>query len=307
MDIDRLLELAAQRIQNGQIDSAIESLRQALAQDPDLAQAHAYLAICLLKKKRLYAAMQESKLALAIEPASEIAHFAMANICIAQRNFNAAQKHLDQLLDIDPNDPRYYLLQADLKGLQRKDDEILPLLERALEIDPESSSALSKLSDYYLDKGDLKNAERYAYESLRLEPENIDGLVSMGYVLLRRGDVQAAREHAVSALQQAPDNSAALTLVASIKARTSPLLGLWWRYNAWMSSVGSTRSILVLLLAYIVFRLTTMGFKDLGHPDVSSIIQWAWLGIVIYTFVGPTLFMRSLKKELSDVRLSREF
>jgi lipopolysaccharide export LptBFGC system permease protein LptF len=74
-----------------------------------------------------------------------------------------------------------------------------------------------------------------------------------------------------------------------------------------MNSVGSTRSILVLLFAYLVFRVTTMGFNDLGQPEIANYVQWAWLAIVIYTFVGPTVFMKSLKKELSEVKLSREF
>lgn len=307
MDIDRLLELAWRRMQHGQIDGAIENLREVLAEDPDQADAHAYLALCLLDKKRLHAALHEASLALAIEPGSEIAHLGMANIAIAQRNFKTAQEHIDQLLDIDPTDPRYYVLQADLNRLLRKTDGILPLLQRALELAPESSSVLAELSDYYHGIGDLEQAEHYAHESLRQDPESEHGLIAMGYVLLQRGEIEAAREHAVSALQQAPDNSGALALMASIKARTNPLLGLWWRYNVWMNSVGSTRSILVLLFAYLVFRVTTMGFNDLGQPEIANYVQWAWLAIVIYTFVGPTVFIKSLKKELSEVKLSREF
>lgn len=307
MDIDRLLELAWQRMQHGQIDGAIESLREVLAEDPDQADAHAYLALCLLDKKRVHAARHEASLALAIEPGSEIAHMGMANIAIAQRDFEAAQEHIDQLLEIDPADPRYYVLQADLNRLLRKNDRILPLLQRALELAPESSSVLAELSDYYYGIGDPDQAERYAHESLRQDPESVRGLIAMGYVLLQRGEIEEAREHAVAALQQAPDNSAALALIASIKARTNPLLGLWWRYNVWMNSVGSTRSIMVLLVAYLVFRVATMGFKDMGQAEIANYVQWAWFAIVIYTFVGPTLFIKSLKKELSEVKLSREF
>lgn len=307
MDIDRLMELARRRIQTGQNDGAIDALRQVLAFEPDLSEAHAYLALCLLNAKRLHAALQEARIALSLESDSELAHYALANIYIAQRDFINAQEHAGHLMEMDPNHPPYYLLQASLNRLRRKMNEILPLLEKALELDPESPRVLAELSDYYVDRGELGKAERYAHDSLSRDPENVNGLVAMGNVLLRQGKTEESREHAVLALQHAPDNVAALALLAGIKARKNPALGLWWRYNVWMNSVGGTRSIAVLLLAYIIYRIATMGLQDMEMPEVASLVQYLWMAIVVYTFIGPSLFTKSLRKEMSDVRLKKEF
>jgi tetratricopeptide (TPR) repeat protein len=260
-----------------------------------------------LGKKRLRAAEQEAKIALALEPAMEVTHFALAHVNIAHRKFRQAQEHTQLLLEMDPNHAPYYLLQAHIKLLTRKKGEILPLLEKALKLDPESSEVLAELSKYHADRGALDMAEHYAHESLRHEPESVYGLVAMANVLLRRGRVDEAQDHAVWALRHDPENQTALHVMAGIKARKSPLLGIWWRYNLWMNSIGSTRSVLVLLLAYIVYRLLTMGFEDMGQESLAGLVQYVWIGLVIYTFVGPAMFKRTLEKELSDVELSKDF
>ncbi|MCW8891372.1 MAG: tetratricopeptide repeat protein [Sedimenticola sp.] len=307
MDIDRSLDMVQRQIQNGQLDGAMDLLRQILSYDPDLPDAHAYLSLCLLSKKRLHASQQEADIALTLDPGFELAHYALANICIALRKFSKAQVHVTQLLDMDPNHASYYLLQAHLYRLLQKKNAILPPLQKALELDPESPEVLSELSEYHADRGDLELAQQFADEALRHEAENVDALVAMGNVLLHQGLIEEAREHAVWALRHQPDSNSALALMAGIKAKSSPVLGIWWRYNVWMSRMGSTRAVLVLLLAFVVYRLMTMGFEDLGHADAAGMLQIAWLGIVFYTFIGPSLFNKSLQKELSGVQLKEDF
>lgn len=307
MEIQRILELARQRMSLGQTDGAIDALRQALAHDPDLAEAHAYLAICLVQRKRLHAAGQEAGMALALDPELEVAHYAMATVAMARRDFRLAEQHIQQLQEADPNHAPYYLLYAELKALMQRSAEVLPLLQKALELDPESTRVLAQLSDYHLNRGELQQAEAFAHEALRQEPESVAALVAMGGVLLRRGNAADAREHAVWALRQEPDHEGALVLLSGVKARTSPLLGLWWRYNTWMNSVGSGRSILILLFAYLLFRVATMGLHDLGRPELATAVRYLWLAIVIYTFVGPALFMKALRRELATVKLREGF
>ena len=307
MDISQQLEQAQRQIEFGQIDGAIHSLKHVLSIDPDFAEAHAYLALCLLEKKRLHAAVSEAGMALALDAELELAHYVMAHVLIAKRDFKQAESHVTLLLESNPNHPHYYLLQADLYLLTHRKNQILPLLEKALTLAPESTKVLAELSQYYASTGDLDKAQHYAQASLKIEASNVDGLIAMGEVLLRQGNIEEAREHAIWALRQAPDNRQALTLMAGIKARKNPVLGLWWRYNTWMSNVGSTRSILILLCAYIIYRLAAMIAGDVGREGLSSIINIVWLGIVIYTFIGPAMFEKSLKKELADVRLREGF
>jgi tetratricopeptide (TPR) repeat protein len=186
-------------------------------------------------------------------------------------------------------------------------DKVLPLLEKALELDPENPGVLVAMGDYYLDEGDLDLAERYAREALTIFAQNQDALVLMGYVLLRRGRTEEAREHAIWALRVNPAARGPLRLMASVKARSNPFLGLWWRGSVWMGSLGQSKAIMVLIGAYAAYRVLTIVLRGTIPDPYVNAIQFAWLGIVVYTWVGPGLFRRMLTKELSKVSLRKDF
>jgi len=150
-------------------------------------------------------------------------------------------------------------------------------------------------------------AERRARLALELRPENHDALVLMGHVLVHRDRLDEAREHAVWALQQNPASRSALRLIVTIKTRRSLLLGLWWRYSAWMGSIGDGRAIVVLLAAFVAYRFGVITADINGKGDLRDLIEVFWLGIVAYTWFGPALFTHSLKKELETVRMDRNF
>ena len=95
--------------------------------------------------------------------------------------------------------------------------------------------------------------------------------------------------------------------MAGIKARRSPLLGLWWRYSTWMGELGSRRAILLLLAAFAGQRFAGIYAKANELTMTADIIQWTWLALCVYTWVGPALFTRAVKKELAEVRLADTF
>ena len=96
MDIDhaRSLELAQEQLQRGQALAAIETLARVLGEDPEDADAHALLALCLVRRKRLHAARLEAARALQIEPEHYFPHLAVATVASASRQFAEAEKHL---------------------------------------------------------------------------------------------------------------------------------------------------------------------------------------------------------------------
>jgi len=304
--VERYYRQAYLQWENGHIDGAIETLRRVLSQDPEFAEAHAVLAMCLLQKRRIHAARYEADLALSLEPDLLLAHHAMANILMMLRKFSQAEQHLNLLLDQDPNEALYYRNLAALYELKGQENKMLPLLEKALELQPQEPGTMAELSEYYL-RRDLSKAEAYAHNALQIAADNVDALVAMGHVLLEKKRYDEAREHAVWALRNDPDNASALYLLSAIKAKNNWFLGLWWRYNAWMIGVGSTRAIIVLLLAFIMYRVATIISHDIQREDIASVIQIAWMAIVIYTFVGPALFNKSLKKEMAAIQLSNKF
>ena len=302
-DLTRAFELAERQLALGQVHGAIESLRRVLAMDPDMADAHAVLALALLRLKRLAAAEHESGMALTLEPESWLALWASGHVLKAQRRFGEAEERFETLRAHDPTSAQPLVALARLRQLQGRRAEAGPLLEKARRLDPEEPDVLAALGDWYLDKGRLDEAERLAHEALELEPEFGDALILMGSVHLRRGRLEAAREHAIWALRQDPSDESALHLLASVKARSSRLLGLWWRWSAWMGTLEDGHSILVLLGAFVLYRFGVITADFYQHENLASYLQVLWLGLVAYTWIGPGLFHRSLKQELAGVKL----
>lgn len=301
------LHYARVQLTRGDHSGALETLRRALGQDPDDAEAHALLSLVLLALKRPHAAGHEAGIALSLEPELPLVHTAAASVAMARRRFKDAEQHLTRLLELEPDDVGNLLLQAryfDLTGQKERKREAL---RRAIALAPDDPDTLVALGEDALERGDVKRAEQWARDALAARPEFQDGLVLMGQVYLRQGRIEDAREHALWALRQDATAEGALRLLSSIKARQSPLLGLWWRYAMFMGSLGEGKGTLVLLGMFVVYRFATLAAKDLGQPTLSSFIQLAWLAFAVYTWVGPSLFQRMVRQELDTVRLDPRF
>jgi Flp pilus assembly protein TadD len=302
---DRYIEEAERLLDIGHVDGAIDRLRNALTDDPDRGEAHALLALCLLRKRRLHAAGVEARSALTLAPEAPLTHWVGAELGLAERDLANAERHIEQFRALAPESSAGDRLLARLYTLTGRRAQRLPLLEQALQKDPTDPATLAELAQHYTEIGDLEAAWRYAHDALRTSPENSSALVAMGETLLARGDVEGAREHAALALRADATDQAALRLLTSIKARTSPLLSLWWRYSVWGERVGPTRQIIVLLGAFVLYRVSTIMATDAGRTGLASAINLAWLAVVIYSFAGPVLFRRALQRELAEVKLER--
>jgi len=304
-DVQRYLEHAQHLHEIGHDDGAIDQLKRALTEDPDLAEAHAWLALCLLRKRRLHAAVVEAGLAITLGPELVLSHWVAAEVAIAKRDFKKAEQHIETLLAEAPENPLVHRLKARWLTLAGRRSERLPVLEQARRLAPDDPDTLAALSSHYADIGEAETARQLADEALRIQPQNHNALVAMGWALLLRGDKGGAREHAIEALRAdalAPD---ALALMTSIKMRANPLLGVWWHYATWMEKIGQTRSVIVLLTAFVIYRLAVIVADQQGASGFASGIQIAWLAVVVYSFVGPILFRRALQRELESVKLRR--
>lgn len=299
--------LVRQQIRAGNLSAAIDSLRRVLSVDPEHALAHTLLSACLLDQGRVAAAEVEAQQALALDPEDAVSLRTAAAVAVARRKLDEARRHLDAALASAPEESATHLGLARLHDLLGKRAEARGAILRALELAPDDPEPHAALAKHLLDDNDLPGAERHARDALALDPELGDGLVVMGHVHLRRGEIELARDHAVSALRSGDGGHGALALFAHIKARQSPLLGLWWRYSVWIGALGEKRSILVLVAAYATYRAATILMEGTANAPLVPVIQLAWLGIVVYTWVGPSLFRKALDKELGAVTLSKDY
>lgn len=301
------LNLGRIQFAHGNLHGAVEMFKRALSEDPDDADAHAVLALVLLRQKRLHAAEHEAQLALTLEAELPLAHAAAASVALARRQFSRAEGHLQRLLELEPQEPDNLRLQARFYGLTGKQEQRREALMRALSFGPDDPYTLTALGDEALERGDLVEAERRARETLAADAQFLDGLVLMGQVHVRRGQLEEARDHALWALRQNASDPGALRLLVEIQARKSWVLGLWWRWATWMGTLSDTRGMLVLLGAFAAQRVATQAALDLEAPTAATLIMLVWLGIVAYSWIGPSLFNRMLERELKGVKLDERF
>jgi len=302
-----LYRMAERYYAHGQIDEAIDALLRLLGDDADQADAHAFLALCLVKRKRLHAAHLEAGRALELEPESPFAHLAAAVVDIARRNLRSAQSHLQAARELNPDSAQIADAFARLYLAWGRDAQALEEARRACELDPDDPDYPALLATLELRRGDRARAEALAREVLHANPEHVEALCVLGHCELARGRTDSARDHAAWALQIDPSDSDALTLMAAVKARRSWLLGLWWRFQSFVSAGSRTRAVMLLLGIFLIYRVALIALPQQGYPQWTGPISYAWLLFCAYTWIAPGLFWRSLKKELEQVRLRPGF
>ncbi len=290
-------------IGNGQYRGAERVLCRLLGESPDHSRAHALLATLLTAQKRLDAATVEANIAASLDPEEPLAQVALMDIAIAELRFADAQEHSDRWLTLDPYDPYAFKQRASLRLLQNRKAEALADLDYALTIDPGFQSAYAARGHLLLDQGDIDGAEKQALLALAIGAEHSGSLVLMGYVLLKRGRTAEAREHAISALRNSTASSGPIRLLSAIKARQSWTLGLWWRWQSWMNEQDNKRVLLILVGAFVVYRLLTIRLGQVGYTDARTVVNVVWLALVAYTWFSPVLWKRMLDRELKPVQL----
>lgn len=304
---NRLILLANQRRLNGDTHGAIEVLKELLGTEPNHAIGHSLLAICLLDQKRITAAKYEAAIALELEPESDFSHYTQAMILLSDRQFRKAEEHIQQALTINPSDAEYHLALASVYQMTHQAELQKEALEKAISIAPDHPATHTALGEFYLDQGDLSQAYTNARQALELHPGYRDALVLMGHVKLAHNEIDEARDHAIWALQHSPTSSKPLFLLCAIKARTHFFTGLWWRFNTFLNRFGESKAILILLGMFMFYKTSTVVLDDFGYTGLANGVSIFWLVFVIYTWVSPALFQRSLKKELEEFQLRKDF
>ena len=307
MESLRLFNHAHDQLARGQVQDAIDTLANLLGSDPEHAPAHALLAICLVRRKRLHAARLEAERSLELDPEGVFPHLAAAAVAGADRRFPVAEGHLLTARALDPGSVDVEIQLARLYHFWGKSTQAAEHAAHAMTLAPDEPDALALSGEIAFAGGDVDTAATRAAEGLALDPEHVDSLVLLGQCDLSRGQTRQAREHAFWALQLDPTDPGALALLCAIKARESFWTGLWWRFQSFVSSGSGTRTILLLLGMFMVYRVTVILVVDAGREDIADVLRIAWLAFAAYTWIAPEWFNRALRKEMEQVQLRRDY
>jgi tetratricopeptide (TPR) repeat protein len=305
--IQVLLEQAEVQRRLNNHRGAIELVQKALAIDPDHARAHAALAFSLLAARRLPAAGIEARTALALDGNDDYVHYVAGHVMMAERKLDDAWAHTLIALEGDRADAHTHVLGATIQVLKGDNARAKELLMQALECDANHCSALTELARLELNLGEREAAAEHVELALKSDPANTDAHVVAGYVALAKGDDGVAENHARFVLNQDATDEGGLKLFTAVKAKRSVLLGLWWRWNTYISMRDDRRQIAVLIGTFVLMRIVIIVTDELGYDTISRVLQLGWLGFCAYTWFAPELFRQWLKQELGSVKLDPDY
>lgn len=167
-----MYEPIIEALRRGAHDEAVEAARSAVAEAPDDAQAHRWLAAALSAGGQQGPAQESLARALALAPDEATLHLQHAGLLLGSGALDAAREALGRSTALDPNQLDAYILQAQLA----------------------------------LGRNDLEEAERLQRLAARVEPEHPWVRMVEGMLMLRRGDVAGAQAQLSDAAQQAPED-----------------------------------------------------------------------------------------------------
>jgi TolB-like protein/Tfp pilus assembly protein PilF len=168
-------------------------LEQAIALDPDYAEAHALLAhvwfdltqvSTLPLKDALSKVRAEANRALGIDPDNVTAIVGLALADQAEGKRAQAKAGYQRALELDPSNAAAHLDYATVLPPQQSVAETF----EAVQLDPGNAAAQNNLADDYLDFGDYARALPPAQAVLRLDPRSADSALTLAqtYALLHR-------------------------------------------------------------------------------------------------------------------------
>jgi tetratricopeptide (TPR) repeat protein len=216
-------------------DLADREFRQALASDPDHAQAHAFLALCLAEREKHDEAQHEADEAVRLEPDSAFVHYARARVLCERKRFKEATEAVEEAIRLDPENADYRGQLAGILMELRRWNDGLKAAEAGLALDPEHIPCLNLRAMSLVQLGRKQEASRTLGSALSNDPEDSFTHANQGWALMHQGDYDQALQHFRESLRLDPGNEwARAGVIEALKAKHL-IYRVVLRFFLWMS------------------------------------------------------------------------
>ena len=289
-------------------DLAKGPLGEALALDPDNAEACALLAWCHLQEDDYAPATELAKRAVALEADEPTNHFILGQVYFDRDMPAEALQHAEEALRLDPTAPDHWRLLSGIQASKKQWRDALSSAEQGLEFDPENAGC-AHMRVVAL-RGLGRGAEAAAADKglLSREPDSAIAHANAGWTCLHRSQIKQAKVHFREALRLDPEMDwARQGIVEAIKA-TNPVYRLYLAYMLWMATKGSGLQWAVIIGAWVGFRFVrTAMANNPGLKPVLLPLIVAYIAFVMLTwFARPVFNLMLLVHPLGRHALQRD-
>jgi len=223
-----LLKQAGLDSVEGRVDDGIRKVRQALAADPEIVEAHLMLGNMNTKAGRGSEAIAAFQQALALDPDNQNAAF---NLALAYKNggrTDAAEAGFERVLSLNPRDAKTRYQLADLWMTRRDFARAEELLQRAVADNIERPAFRTKLAECYIELKRYDDAERALVEALKEKADEPMAHYDLALIREARGDRSGAMAEYQAEIARSPLTYQAQFNLAKILAsagRTADAIG----------------------------------------------------------------------------------
>lgn len=290
-------ERAQLLIQQKRFDLAERELRGILAEDPDQAEAHSYLALCLLEDDRRWReAVEEAKVAVGLEPDSGFTHYCLGSAYLKGNRTAEARISAKAAIQIDPYNEGYFGLLAGVELVDRKWQAALDAATAGLAIDADDLQCNNIRSVALERLGRSNEAVVAARSNLRRAPDDSMAHAAMGWTALNSGKYQQAQDSFREALRLDPNNEMAKSGMISALNSRSIVFRSVYRFYAWISRFGSQYQFAIIFGAWFVMRgLSALGNRAPALKWLTTPILLLYLLFVILSWIATPLFNTFLR------------
>ncbi|MBA4016316.1 MAG: hypothetical protein C0483_03930 [Pirellula sp.] len=255
------LARAQQLMEWERYEPAAASLLSALAEEPNDAIAHAMLAACHLKSRRLCSALEEVRTSLGLAPDFAYAHYVHSLILSRRGETDEAIAAVREAIRIEPHSADYLFFHAALLHDCGRLRESLQVVLAARRVDPRHVESANLHVLLLAARGKIDEAEAAIDAILSINPEFAWTHRNLAFISAQRGDFAQAVSSYREALRLKPTDSIARDgLVAALKKRNVVYRFLFWFFAADPGLLagqammqGAMVSFLVLIIPGLVF------------------------------------------------------
>jgi tetratricopeptide (TPR) repeat protein len=197
---DALHLLGVYCIQRGQLEPAVERIRQAISVRRDVPDAYGNLANALNSLRRYAEALEASDRAIALNPDFAQAHGNRGQALQQLARFDEALASYDRVVALKPTPQAHFNQATVLRELGRR-EAALASCDRAIALKPDYAEALRSRGIILCDLGRLQDGLASYDRAIAARPDYVEAWCSRGVALRKLGrpaDALASQDQAIS-------------------------------------------------------------------------------------------------------------
>lgn len=206
-DVEALIYKGELQLHQGDANGAVESMQNALSNDPDNAVGHYQLGLALWQQRNPGQAEAEWREAVRLRPDLTDAHRMLTTVELSHRDFDGLYSTAQQIITQQPASADGYLLKGFADIAHQKYSAAQTDAEQARQRAPDSPAPYIQMGMIQLAEKSYTEAEKFYQQALDKDPSSSDALSGLMNTFIAEKQFDKAIAAANAQIAKSPNNS----------------------------------------------------------------------------------------------------